>query len=249
MKIRAQPFLGAYEDNNVVAGLQAKFAGRAQIGKGMWAQPDNMEGLYKQKIGHPKAGANTAWVPSPVGATVHALHYHQVPVAEVQKKLKLQPRAELLQKILSPPIMLNKNQLSAAEIEQELDENCQSILGYVVRWVDQGIGCSKVPDLGDVQLMEDRATLRISSQLCANWLSHGIISQEQFEAALRKMALIVDKQNAQDRAYRPLAPNYNGPAFEAARRLVLDGTRAANGLTEQVLRKFRKQVKAAASPV
>jgi malate synthase len=249
MKIRAQPFLGAYEDNNVAAGLQAQFGGRAQIGKGMWAQPDNMEGLYTQKIGHPKAGANTAWVPSPVGATVHALHYHQVSVADVQKCLKLQPRTELLKKILSPPIMLNKNYLSAAEIEQELDENCQSILGYVVRWVDQGVGCSKVPDLSDVQLMEDRATLRISSQLCANWLRHGIISESQFEAALRKMAPIVDKQNAQDKAYKPMAPNYSGPAFEAARCLVLDGERAANGLTEPVLTKFRKLVKATACPV
>jgi malate synthase len=249
MKIRAQPFLAAYEDNNVAAGLQAQFGGRAQIGKGMWAQPDNMEGLYKQKVGHPKAGANTAWVPSPIGATVHALHYHQVSVADVQKTLKFQPHADLLKKILSPPIMLDKHQLSAAEIQQELDENCQSILGYVVRWVDQGVGCSKVPDLSDVQLMEDRATLRISSQLCANWLRHGIISEAQFEAALQKMAVIVDKQNAHDKAYIPLSPSCNGPAFEAARHLVLDGESAANGLTEPVLTKFRRQVKAAARPV
>jgi malate synthase len=248
MKIRAQPFLGAYEDNNVVSGLKAKFSGRAQIGKGMWAQPDNMEGLFKQKIGHPKAGANTAWVPSPVGATVHALHYHQVSVASVQNSLSLPARDVLLKKILSPPVVLNKASLTQAEIERELDENCQSILGYVVRWVDQGVGCSKVPDLNDVQLMEDRATLRISSQLCANWLRYGIISASQFEASLRKMAVIVDKQNADDKAYRPLAPAYNGPAFEAARRLVLDGEKAENGLTEPVLTTFRKQVKASQMP-
>jgi len=242
MKIRAQPFLAAYEDHNVLCGLEAKFSGKAQIGKGMWAQCDDMAGLVKVKIGHPKAGANTAWVPSPSGATVHSMHYHQVNVSEVQKMLVHASREQLLQKILSPPVM--SEPLPSDEINRDLDESCQSMLGYVVRWVDQGIGCSKVPDFNDMNLMEDRATLRISSQLLANWLRFGIITHAQFEASLKKMAIVVDRQNAHDKTYFPIAPNYDQSlAFQAARRLVLEGEKSPSGLTEPVLHDFRKQAK------
>jgi malate synthase len=242
MKIRAQPFLGAYEDHNVLCGLTAKFAGKAQIGKGMWAQPDDMLGLWQAKIGHPKAGASCAWVPSPTGATVHALHYNQVSVDKVQQSLAFAAREELLGKILSPPLLTQ--QLSKDEIQVELDENCQLILGYVVRWVEMGIGCSKVPNMDNVNLMEDRATLRISSQLLHNWLLHGVIDGPQLEAALTKMAVIVDEQNAGEKGYIQIAPNYaKSLAFQAAKSLILDGGKAPSGLTEPVLHKFRREAK------
>jgi len=250
MKIRQQPFLKAYEDHNVLCGIQAKFAGRAQIGKGMWAEPDNMAGMVKAKIGHPKSGANCAWVPSPVGATVHAMHYHQVDVAAVQRGLKHRPREELLRDILSPPIMgeVDAHKMKADEVSQEVDECCQSILGYVVRWVEMGVGCSKVPNMQDVQLMEDRATLRISSQLMANWILHGLITESQVDASLQKMSVIVDKQNEEDSDYVRLGPHFEQSlAFQAAKQLILNGRRAASGLTEPVLHKFRRQAKLAKS--
>jgi malate synthase len=251
MQIRQQPFLAKYEAHNVHCGIKAKFSGRAQIGKGMWAQPDDMAGLYKQKVGHPQAGANTAWVPSPVGATVHVMHYHQVNVKDVQANIKRDtPREEFLSVILSPPVLPSDYKPSAVEIQHELDENCQSILGYVVRWVEQGIGCSKVPDLKDVQLMEDRATLRICSQLLANWIKHGLITQAQLDEALKKMSAIVDKQNSKDKSYQAMTGNWDKSlGFQAALALVAHGTSAKNGLTEPVLHSYRRKAKAASHPV
>merc|ERR1719293_635160 len=245
-RIKARPFFQAYESQNVLCGLQAGLPGRAQIGKGMWAQPDNMAGLLKTKGAHPGSGASCAWVPSPQAAVVHALHYHEVDVALAQREPKLRPREELLAAILSPPVMSSAELPTAEEVQKELEESCQGILGYVVRWVEQGVGCSKVPDLQGVQLMEDRATLRISSQLLASWLRHGVVTDEQLSTAMLKMARVVDEQNANDAAYRPMSSaSERSLAFQAAVRLVREGSELPSGLTEPILHSFRRLAKKA----